>query len=213
VLFAWFARLVALLLHQSAIAIHVVPSLLRPLHHSRVPRLHRVHRRCCIPRRRLVMPSIGIPVVTGFDIIAQKIKDVASEHAPPSSTTVAVLMATTGWLLHSSFQLHSSGWARVVARDDPILSDTHDGLAKQRRTGCVTPASASVDGSLQRSSSESVNGSSRRSSSGSVDGSLNRSSSGSVVSLLSGGSSTIASPTNLFCESMPLDNDVVPPTE
>ena len=63
----------------------------------------------------------------------------------------------------------------------------------------------------QRSSSTSVDGSSRRSSSGSVDGSLTCSSSGSVVSLLSGGSSTIASPTNLFRESMPLDDDVVPP--
>jgi len=65
-------------------------------------------------------------------------------------------------------------------------------FAKRRRTGYVTPAT------------------SRRLLSGSVDGSLHRSSSGSVVSSLSG-SSTIASPTILFRESMPLDDDVVPP--
>ena len=91
----------------------------------------------------LVMPSIGVPAVTGFDIIAQKIKAVASEHAPPSSSSVAVSMATTGRLLHSSFQSHSSGRARVVARDNPILSDNRDCLAKRRWTGCITPASAS----------------------------------------------------------------------
>jgi len=104
-----------------------------------------------------------------------------------------------------------SARARVVARDDPISSDTRDGLVKRRWTEYVTPASASVDGSSRRSLSELVNGSSRRLSSGSVDGSLNHSSSCSVVSSLTGGSSTIASPTNLFRESMPLDNDVVPP--
>ena len=151
------------------------------------------------------MPPTGSPVTTGFDIIAHKIKDVASKHASPSSSTVAASMATTGRLLGSSFQ-ESSGRAKVVPNSLPTggseswsesQSESQASSAKRRRTGLVTPAS------------------SRQLASGSVEGSIDSStlrlsSSGSVVSSLSG-SSTIPSPTNLFRGSRPLDDDVVPP--
>ena len=83
------------------------------------------------------------PVKTGFDFIADKIKDPASEHSPLSTKSVAASITATGRLLGSSFQESSAGRAKVAAAANSQLtggrSEICDNSTKRRRTGLVTP--------------------------------------------------------------------------
>jgi hypothetical protein len=60
------------------------------------------------------MPPVIRSVKTGFDVIADKIKDTASKHSPLSTKTVDASITATGRLLGSSFQESSAGRAKVV---------------------------------------------------------------------------------------------------